>query len=210
MHIVLTDVLTCPACGEGQGLVARADRIIHRRIESGALGCAVCRRQYSVREGVAYLVAEDDSDHTGPQHSDPDLGASPEEAVRIAALLGLDRVNGFVLLMGRASRHAPQVAALAENVEIVTADLPGNPPVPVGTVSQLVLGAGLPFYPGKLRGIWLADAFADTHLEAATVALQPTARLVLDPAPADAEDRLPPEFRVVATQGRTLVCERAA
>lgn len=207
MHIVLTDVLICPDCGVEQGLVARADRINERRIESGALGCPGCKRQYPIEAGVAFLddggpAAAGNGAATGPP-ADP-----AADALKIAALLGLDRVNGFVLLMGSAAACAAQVAQLGETVEIVAAGCT-VPPASGARVSRLVVGKALPFLPGRLRGVWLAGGYADSHLETAIAALHPTARLVLDPVPDDVESRLPASLRVLAREDATAICGRA-
>lgn len=209
MHIVLTDLLTCPDCGDAHGLIARADRIVERHIEEGALGCPECRRQYPIRQGTAFFTRDD----TGPGTPDPDAGKTPagpaggaESAIRIAALLGLDRQKGFVMLAGPAARFAAAVAALSDSIEVVAA---GAGAAAGPGVSRLVLGGTLPFCPGKLHGIWLGGESADRHLEAAARALHPTARLVLEPAPADAESRLPDGLHVIARQDHTLVCGRA-
>ena len=206
MHIVLTDILTCPGCGEAQGLIVRADRIADRHVEQGSLGCPQCRRQFPIRDGVAWLAPADAWPRPAPVR--PASAAEPDPPIRVAALLGLQNAKGFVLLVGTVGRYAAAVAALADTVEVVAAD--ADAVHPAGErVSRLVIGDSLPFSPGKLRGIWLAGAYADSHLEAAARALHPTARLVLEPAPDDAERRLPAGLRVIARQDRTVVCARA-
>ncbi|HWK89996.1 MAG TPA: Trm112 family protein, partial [Longimicrobium sp.] len=55
MHILLTDLLTCPRCGPEHGLVLLADRIEERRVVRGRLGCPNCRETYPVAGTVADL-----------------------------------------------------------------------------------------------------------------------------------------------------------
>lgn len=57
MHILLTDILSCPRCGPEFGLILLADRIEARRVLAGTLGCANCRSKYAIRDGVADLRA---------------------------------------------------------------------------------------------------------------------------------------------------------
>jgi uncharacterized protein YbaR (Trm112 family) len=52
MHIVLTDVLTCPRCGPEFGLILLAHHVEARRVSSGALGCSNCREKYPIVEGA--------------------------------------------------------------------------------------------------------------------------------------------------------------
>ena len=46
MHILLTDVVTCPRCGPEFGLILLADRFEERRVMQGRLGCPNCREEY--------------------------------------------------------------------------------------------------------------------------------------------------------------------
>lgn len=204
MHIVLTDILACPSCGEGHGLIARSDRIAERHILEGALACPNCERLHPIADGVAWLNANGPD---GRPTAEP-AGRETETAIRIAALLGLDRVNGFVLLAGPATHHADAVAGLAGNAGMVTATGAGEPLPAAVRASRLVIADTLPFAAGSLRGIWLSGDPADSLLAAATRALHPTARLVLDPAPADIERRLPSGFRIAARDEGTVLCAR--
>lgn len=206
VHIVLTDVLTCPSCGEEHGLIARSDRIAERRILEGALACPNCKRLFPIVDGVAWL--NEAGPIAGTAAPPGEAEASANAAIRIAALLGFERANGFVLLAGPAARHADRVAALAEHAGIVAAVRAGAPLPTATRASRLVIGNALPFSPGSLRGIWLGGGDAWPLLESATRALHPTARLVLDPAPDDIERRLPPGFRIVARQEGTVLCAR--
>src|SRR3954447_12829389 len=102
MHILLTDVLSCPRCGPAFGLVLLADRVEDRRVLEGRLGCPNCREQYPVVAGAldARLPAEragaaDDAAGDAAATGGVD---DAEAAVRLAALLGLAEVRGTVLV----------------------------------------------------------------------------------------------------------------
>lgn len=55
MDVGLSDLLTCPRCGPGYGLVLLPYEASDRRVRTGVLGCANCRERYPVEEGVADL-----------------------------------------------------------------------------------------------------------------------------------------------------------
>jgi len=203
VHIVLTDILTCPVCGEEHGLIARSDRIADRHILEGALACPRCERLFPIVDGVAWLNED------GPDDRPATAGSEEEEAaIRIAALLGLERAHGFVLLVGAAARFADAVAAIAPNAGVVAATRSGAPLPAATRASRIVVGAYLPFSPGSLRGIWLGGDPDGALLEPAMRALHPTARLVLEGVREDVGPRLPPGFRIVARDEDTVLCTR--
>ena len=231
MHIQLTDILICPVCGPEYGLIVRADRIVERRVREGALGCPHCRRQYEIHEGVAWLArgrpeAGDEKRRASdwepdttvqPQGEQPQRGGAVsdrEEAVRTAALLGLGRdttrASGFVALVGHAAARAVAVAALLDGQEFVAVGAHAAGLHDSERVSRIATDDSLPFYDAKLRAIWLGGDATDVLLEEATRALHPMGRLVLEPAPADAHERLAARgLRVLAHERETLVATRA-
>jgi uncharacterized protein YbaR (Trm112 family) len=216
MHIQLTDILTCPVCGPAFGLIVRADRIVERRVREGVLGCPNCRRQYPIVDGVARLAANG-QDATADAIEQPPMRpdmSDPDEAVRIAALLGLGqeagRPSGFVALVGRAAGRARAVAALVEGQEFVAVDANAAGLDDSDRVSRVATDAALPFYDAKLRAIWLGGDASDMLLEDATRALHPLGRLVLEPSPADAHARLAARgLHVLAHERETLVATRS-
>ncbi|HEV2146362.1 MAG TPA: Trm112 family protein, partial [Longimicrobiaceae bacterium] len=117
MHILLTDVLRCPRCGPEFGLVLLADGVEDRRVSGGRLGCANCREAYPIRGG------ETDLRVPGGERLPEAEGArgGEEEAVRLAALLGLTEAWGSVLLVGAGADLADSLAALVPGVEVVRA-----------------------------------------------------------------------------------------
>jgi uncharacterized protein YbaR (Trm112 family) len=101
MHILLTDILTCPRCGPAFGLILLADRAEERRVMEGVLGCSNCREKYPIRDGIV------------------DFGAPPEPVVQRRAdadaqpprsgwrrILGVTAGPGFLLLAAPAAAHA--------------------------------------------------------------------------------------------------------
>jgi uncharacterized protein YbaR (Trm112 family) len=215
MHLLLTDILTCPVCGPEHGLILRADVMANRRVREGALGCPNCRRAFPVQNGVANLRVHDavPGETVEGKALDPASSMIRPEAVRIAALLGAG--TGFSLIAGPAAAAAREVSEMVPDAQIVVVDTSRNaePERTEGEydISRIVIGDSLPFSSGKLSGIWLSGPFAVTHLSDAVRALHPTARLVLEPAPSDARERLQAlGMRVVVDEGHTMLAIRAS
>jgi uncharacterized protein YbaR (Trm112 family) len=182
MHILLTDVLTCPRCGPEFGLILLAERIGDRRVLEGRLGCPNCREQYPIREGMVDArlpgaVAETASP------SAPVAGDAQEAAVRLAALLGLADAQGTVLVAGPGAALAGDVAALVPELEVVAlADGPGDPDGGLGVTRMVGAMAPLPFRAGKLRGVAFTGGADGAALAEGVRVLQPGARLVVENA----------------------------
>lgn len=208
MHILLTDILTCPRCGPEFGLILLADRIADRRVLHGVLGCANCRERYVVEDGFGTLGHGWASD---PAATPADGAVTPpeEETVRIAAMLGVTEGHGFVLLVGDAAVHAPGLAAMIPGLEVVAASDAARTWTERPGVSRIRVGRTLPFLSRSLRGAALTADAADKLLEEAARSVGALGRLVLLGAPPDAEQRLAPlELSILARQGSTLVAVR--
>jgi uncharacterized protein YbaR (Trm112 family) len=210
MYILLTDILSCPRCGPDSGLILLADRIEERRVLAGTLGCARCRGRYPVRAGVADLRAAPDAAAESETTADarPEHGRETgERALRWAALMGVAEGPGFVFVTGEAAALAAEIASMIDAIEVVAAGR--GPEVERPGVSRIEVSNRLPFYSGKIRGVALAGAAADVLLEEGARVLGPLGRLVLEPAPERAEERLSRAgLRVIARQDRTLVAGR--
>jgi uncharacterized protein YbaR (Trm112 family) len=153
MFIELVDALRCPNPHEESWLVASADRLEARHIVDGTLGCPVCQASYPVRAGVVDL--------SGGTHHPPGplLAASAEEAVRLAALLGLGDASGFAVLMGSWGSHAAELGALVA-CPLVLIDPPEA--VTAGPGLSIVRTNGtVPVAAGAARGV--AIDVSDLH-----------------------------------------------
>jgi uncharacterized protein YbaR (Trm112 family) len=197
MHILLTDILTCPRCGPEFGLVLLADRVEDRRVLEGRLGCPNCREQYPVSGGVidARLSAERTSAAASPSTVADELRPAhaadeAEAAVRLAALLGLADARGTVLVAGPGAALAPTMAALVPEVEVVAVTAsPDASPERVG-VTRIAAGAALPFRSRTLRGAALTGGADAAALGEALRLLQPGARLVVQDAAAGTAEHI--------------------
>lgn len=201
MHIQLTDILTCPRCGPETGLIVRSDVMKERRVVEGALGCPQCETHYPIRGGVALLGPPDMAEQTNRIEDDE------EASIRMAALLGATEPLGFVLVLGPAAAAAPPLARMVDNTEII-ADAP-SAPASADSVSRMTIGERLPFYSSHLRAIWLSGESANRLLEEGARVLHPLGRLVLEPSPENARQRLEAAgLRVLAQQDRTVLAVR--
>lgn len=115
MFLELAEALDCPECGDGVGLVAFVDVGERRRVIEGRLGCPICEIEYPIGGGVIDFSSDDaPAPVTAPREVAPDL------PLRLAALLGLSEREGSIVLLGPGlAAHAPDVARLAEKIEIL-------------------------------------------------------------------------------------------
>lgn len=207
MHIVLTDVLTCPRCGPSFPLILLANRVENRRVLDGVLGCANCRETYPVQDGLGKLRVPFDDVAAVPVP--PPARDGGEEAVRLAAISGVSDGPALLLLMGPSARFAPAIAALLENVEVAVAGGGLDGWSEHAGVSRIEVGGRLPIHSGRLRAVVLSGVAADVLLEEGMRTVGPVGRLVLEPPPADAEERLARNgFRPLARDDRSLVAGR--
>ncbi|HEX7091564.1 MAG TPA: hypothetical protein VF192_15595 [Longimicrobiales bacterium] len=213
MYIVLTDHLRCPRCGPEHGLVLLAERLEARRVLEGVLGCATCREQYAVRGGFADLRggkarAEDGGAGEGSGAA-ADAAGGAAEVMRLAAMMGVTRGPGFVLVAGPAVRFATELARLVEGVEVVAVGeaLAGQPEE--AGVSRIGVGAELPLASGSMRAVALTGDGGGIALEEAARVVARLGRLAVEQAGDDARERLERVgFRVLVQEGAQLVAVR--
>lgn len=183
MHILLTDILTCPRCGPEFGLILLADRVEERQVRSGGLGCPNCREMYRIEDGVVDLRLTEGTEETAPA---PD----PDGAVRLAALLGLAGAGGTALVAGPGAELAPGIAALVPGLQVVALTARPVPDDGAPGVSRVAGGPAIPFRGGMLRGVALTGGAGEASLGEAMRVLAPGTRLVVDPAPEGAAEEL--------------------
>ena len=226
MHLLLTDRLTCPRCGPSFGLILLADRMDERRVVSGSLGCPNCRDRFRVADGFADLRAPPRGElgdglvgPTGPggvveASVLPGAGvtteASPAEAERLAALLGVPHGPGTLALVGEPARHGPAIAASIEDVQVVgiDPDLRSWPDRP--GFSRLVSAPGIPFFSGVLRGVAVDARLGPAWVEEAARVAASMARVVV----VQAGEEMAPMLQalgltVLAVEAGTVVAARS-
>ena len=211
MFIELTELLVCPACRPGQGLVARVDRLEGRRVVEGSLGCPACEARYPIRGGVARFARE-------PWPGRSAAAGPPEVALEalttlLAALLGLEEGGGGYVLVGHGlAAAAPGLRTIAAEREIVALGVPpeAGEETEVGRVSWLqgVDPGRLPFFPGRFRGVAFTGG-TSVAVEEAIRLLGPRGRLVLlRPAEEDARTVSSGPLEVLASDPRAIVAIR--
>ena len=199
MHILLTDITTCPRCGPAFGLVLLVDEVRERRVSRGWLACPNCRERYPIRAGVADLR----------QGAEAEWGAAPAEAAvqRLVALAGVTTGPGYLLVAGPGAAHAAAIAGWVPDVELVT--VVAEPASDGDRHNRLASVEALPFRSEVMAGVVLTGGAADALLEEGARVLMLIGRLVLQPVPERAAERLAAAgLRVLAEDGATLVAAR--
>ena len=200
MFIELVDTLRCIEPHEDTWLVATFDRMEHRRVVEGALGCPTCRASYPIRDGVVWLGATP-GDDVPPDVSHAALDAE-DEAMRLAALLDLREPGMRALLTGVHGALAHLLAG-ATQAELLVVDPPASVTAGEG-VSVVRTGGRLPLAAASMRAIAL-DAATAGAMTSALAALRDGGRLV---APADVP--VPSDVTELARDARQWVAERNA
>jgi uncharacterized protein YbaR (Trm112 family) len=149
MFIELTDHLRCPNQHDESFLVLLPDVMEGRSVRTGTLGCPVCGRTFTLKDGVL---------DTGDA---PDLGASETvlDADAVTALVGLHGPGGYLTLVGGVGALWREVGELNPGVALVAV----NPPAAVldGPGVSVLRSATLPLKTGSMRGVVLSRPFAD-------------------------------------------------
>jgi uncharacterized protein YbaR (Trm112 family) len=175
MHILLTDILTCPRCGPAFGLIVLADRMEDRQVIEGTLGCANCRNGYPVRGGAADLRLGGGAHPVGEP-----AAVDAERAFRLAALSGVADRQGAMLVAGAAPGALAEVARLLPNAQVV--GLGTAPPERAPGGSWVVADAGLPFRDRSLLAVGVVGPGGPADLVELARVVAPGGRLVLDGA----------------------------
>jgi len=149
MFIELTDHLRCPADHDEAFLVLLPDRIEGRSVRSGTLGCPICDRRFTLREGVLDLGDAPAAPESG--------GAEPLTAEALVPLVGLSGPGGYLTLVGPPAAAWREVAALVPGVALVAV----NPPAQVLDEEGLSVlrGGRLPLKRNSMRGVVLGRPY---------------------------------------------------
>lgn len=192
MLLSLVDSLRCPAEHEESPLVLSAEAWLGSRVVRGVLGCPVCHARYPIVHGAVDFAGgrEDAGAPTGEPADD--------DALRLAAQLGVAEPGGFVLLTGRYVSHARRLLDLV-GVTSLLVDPAGDSSEGV----RLLLLARLPLSAGSLRAAAIdSPRNTATFLNDVVRCVRPGGRVVV---PANTPE--PRGIRLVARDDREWVAE---
>lgn len=224
MLLELSEVFVCPACRPAQGMVLMVDRMEGRRVVEGRLGCPGCDLRVPVRRGtIRFDLAAGEEEpapgsgapaETGDGRESPELlrEAGPEEAaVRLAALLGADRAEGYLLLGPGLSPLAAGVAARAPDAEVLTlAEAPAEGAEEGVAPAVGVDAEELPLFTGRMAGCALVAPSRRGLREGARVIREGARLAVLAPGPGTREALAELPVRTRAGDDRAVVAVREA
>lgn len=204
MFIEFIDLLRCPRTHPDSWLVAAFQKMDGRFVVTGKLGCPVCDSIYPITAGVADLRSEplDGTRAIAVAVDSADFAEQEKEenAVRVAAFLGLTKPDALVVLAGQSANLGASLSALAE------ARVIGLNPVFEGHgtegVAAVLADFRFPLAPFSVDGMVL-DRGSNPMLAAdAARVLRQGGRLV---APATLQ--LGPGFRELARDDNQVVAE---
>jgi uncharacterized protein YbaR (Trm112 family) len=206
MHILLTDVLTCPRCGPEFGLILLADRIENRRVLEGWLGCANCRERFRVEQGFADLRFGALDPHVHGEES-----SSAADALKIAALFGITEGPGLLLMTGPGAAHAAVIADLIPGLEIIAVWAPLAAEPERAGISRLTAAHVLPIRNASMRGVALTAPRTDAEIVEAARVVAYRARVVIASGTSQVAEQLTQHgLRVLAQDESTTVAERVS
>lgn len=204
MHILITDILTCPRCGPRFGLIVLADRIEDRRVLTGGLGCANCRNEYPIREGIADLrfgVGGDAAEALPP----PD----PERAYRLAALSGVADRQGNVIVAGVEPAMLMEMSRLLPNAQLL--GVGSARPRGADGASWVLARGGLPFRDRTVVAVVVVGSAEAVDLPEAARVVASGGRLVLDgTGPGAGASLSPTDWTLLLEQDGVAVASRNA
>jgi uncharacterized protein YbaR (Trm112 family) len=202
MFIVLTDVLACPRCGPESGLIVLADRLEERRVLEGSLGCPNCRETYAISGGLPDLRYP-----PAPPPEPEELPVSERgRGFQLAALLGVTAGPGLILLSGDAAPLAGEIASIVPDIGVLATGEFVSVMRDEPAVNRLLIGDVLPLRSRTVRALALTGSVTDRLLDEGVRVLVPGGRMVLDPVPAGALQRLIEHgFSVLLQQDQIVV-----
>jgi uncharacterized protein YbaR (Trm112 family) len=213
MHLLLTDLLTCPRCGPSFGLILLTNQMSDRRVGSGTLGCPNCRDSFEVHDGFADLRAPPRS--VLPEESGHALPVAPHERIslaeadRIVALLGIERGPGSVVMAGRSAAYAYRLAAQVEDLAVVAFGEVTRFWKDAGIVTRMASAPGFPFFSRRMRGVVVDGSLGLALIHDAARICAPLGRVIVLDSPPETRGILEADgLTVLAEEAETVVAAR--
>ncbi len=156
MFIELTDHLKCPSDHPEQFLVLLPEVMDGRRVMRGEIGCPVCGKVVTLREGVLDFGRDEGQDPAETGQGGGGEISAPLSAEAALALMGIEGPGGYLLLVDRATMLAPDIEALLPGVRLVLL----NPPASLAprmvaadsTAISIIRSPRMPIKPSSMRG----------------------------------------------------------
>lgn len=155
MFIELTDHLRCPADHPESYLVLIPDAMEGRHVQSGTLGCPVCRSEYR----IADAVVEFGSPRQIIESPRRQVAGPVVDSNAVLAFLGLDGPGGYLGLFGDAARFADGLAAGLPGVHLVAINPP--PGIRPSSALSIVVSPRVPLKERSVRGVVVGLPFAE-------------------------------------------------
>jgi hypothetical protein len=183
MFIEMVDSLRCINAHDETWLVAASRRTVDRDIVDGVLGCPICSAEYPIVDGVAQFAggaaADENAEPGRPAAASDPAQITPDDSMRLAAMLALSEPGGFVLLAGEWGSHAHALHELTAVQVMVLNPVAGI--MSGGGVSLLTARERLPLAAGSARAVAL-DGGAGEFLGDALRVVRSRGRVVADAA----------------------------
>ncbi len=204
MFFELTDLLTCPRCGPGFGLVLLVHEVEERRVKRGWLGCPNCRNNFPVENGIADLRCQPEvSGAPRPAYEDEEL------ALKIVALSGLADGRDYLLLDERLAHAAPAVVEMAPELEVIVVRTKPDDCAEQYGISRVLSDTPFPLVEHRLRGVAIAPGGNRELVAAAARHVSTGGRLVMfDATDVDLEEVERAGLAVITAEAGTAVAER--
>jgi uncharacterized protein YbaR (Trm112 family) len=170
MFIELTDHLRCPVEHDEAFLVLLPDLIDGRSVRSGTLGCPVCDRRFTIRDGVF-----DTGDAPAPAEPAAPSRLAPDA---LAALAGVNGPGGYLVLVGAPAAGWREIPEQIPGVGLVAVNPPADVLDQPGV--SVLRSARLPLKTHSMRGVVLGAPYgsAPAWVREAARVLLPGLRMV--------------------------------
>jgi Methylase involved in ubiquinone/menaquinone biosynthesis len=199
LYIELIDLLRCPRIHDESWLVAAFHKMENRFVIEGRLGCPICASNYKIRDGVADL-RDEQSELLSPSEPVAAHGVD-DEAMRVAAMLGLVKPGSVVVMVGTDADLAGEVSELSE-ARVIALNSRSRQSSERENVACVTSGARFPLAAASVDGVMLERGSPESAVAESIRVLKPGGRLV-----ADAAFGLTGNLRELARDDRYVVAE---
>ncbi len=151
MFIELAEFLRCPEEHEEATCVVVPREVVGRNVLRGTIGCAECRREYPIENGIARFGA------VGGVGSAADVACDSQT---IFALMGLSSDGGYAVLLGSVTGLAPELTKLLPGVHFIGINAQGSVPGAPG-FSLLEANRVIPLRNSMARAVVIGSEFAN-------------------------------------------------